>query len=55
MNTSMKRRGGVIALSVLIGAAIGSIFQAPITGAVILPLLTAGGLFLLSRIRLGPM
>ncbi len=54
MNTSMKRRGGVIALAALVGAAIGSI-QAPITGAVILLLLTAGGLFLLSRIRLGPM
>lgn len=55
MNTKIKRRGGAIVLAALVGGAIGSFFDAPIAGAVILPLLVAVGLFLLSKVRLGPM
>lgn len=55
MNKSIKRRGGLIAVSALLGGAIGYCFDAPIAGAVTLSLLSAAGLYLLSKLRLGPM
>ena len=55
MNKSIKRRGCLLAGSALLGGAIGFFFDAPITGAVTLSLLSAVGLFLLSKLRLGPM
>ncbi len=55
MSKSLKRRGGAIAFSALVGALIGSFFGAPIIGAVISLGLTAGALLLLSRMRFGPM
>jgi hypothetical protein len=55
MNKSIKRCGGLIAGSALLGGVIGFLFDAPIVGAVTLSLLSAAGLFLLSKLRLGPM
>ncbi len=55
MTKSFKRRGGAIVCAALVGAAIGAFFAAPIAGAVLLSGVTAGALFLLAKLPMGPM